>query len=249
MTKLAAELMIAEYGDAYGVPYAIDRCGLIAGPWQMGKTDQGVVALWMAAHYFKRPLSYIGFGGTGKQVRDILHVDDLCDLLLCQLEDPGRWNGRVFNAGGGLGASLSLREMTRALRTDHRQPHRAWLVGGNAPRRRSHLRYGPRAAHRLFRLAPAARCPRDAHRTVRVDARRRGPAAPDPGAGGRGPVGAGGRGPGAGVVTAAAPPPGCAASLARSSSKDYRLGDAAGGAGRTFPWPPAPGPWPPREAH
>lgn len=112
MTKLAAELMIAEYGDAYGVPYTIDRCGLIAGPWQMGKTDQGVAALWMAAHYFKRPLRYIGFGGAGKQVRDILHVDDLCDLLLGQLEDPVRWNGRVFNAGGGRGASLSLREMT-----------------------------------------------------------------------------------------------------------------------------------------
>ncbi len=112
MTKLAAELMITEYGDAYGVPYVIDRCGLIAGPWQMGKTDQGVAAFWMAAHYFKRPLRYIGFGGSGKQVRDVLHVDDLCDLVLCQLEDPGRWNGRVFNAGGGVGASLSLREMT-----------------------------------------------------------------------------------------------------------------------------------------
>ena len=91
MTKLAAELMIAEYGDAYGVPYVIDRCGLIAGPWQMGKTDQGVVALWMAAHYFKRPLSYIGFGGTGKQVRDILHVDDLCDLVAEQIRHFDRY--------------------------------------------------------------------------------------------------------------------------------------------------------------
>ena len=62
MTKLASELMIAEYADAYGLGCAINRCGLIAGPGQMGKTDQGVIALWVAAHYFRRPLSYIGFG-------------------------------------------------------------------------------------------------------------------------------------------------------------------------------------------
>src|ERR1019366_2730783 len=50
MTKLAAELMVAEYGDAYGVRFAIDRCGLLTGPWQMARADQGVVAYWAAAH-------------------------------------------------------------------------------------------------------------------------------------------------------------------------------------------------------
>ncbi len=112
MTKLAAELMIAEYGDAYGLRYAIDRCGLIAGPWQMGKTDQGVAALWMAAHHFRRPLQYIGFGGAGKQVRDVLHVADLCELIELQLRSFERFAGKLFNAGGGLAGSLSLREMT-----------------------------------------------------------------------------------------------------------------------------------------
>jgi len=45
MTKLSAELMVAEYGDAYGIRFVIDRCGLLTGPWQMAKADQGVVAV------------------------------------------------------------------------------------------------------------------------------------------------------------------------------------------------------------
>ena len=79
----------------------IDRCGVIAGPWQMGKVDQGVFTFWMLAHHFGRPLSYIGFGGQGKQVRDLLHVEDLLALLDEQLSDPGRWDGIVANVGGG----------------------------------------------------------------------------------------------------------------------------------------------------
>jgi CDP-paratose 2-epimerase len=112
MTKLASELMITEYADAYGLQTVINRCGLIAGPGQMGKTDQGVIALWAAAHYFRRPLSYIGFGGTGKQVRDIVHVDDLVSLVLDQVRDISRHNGQTFNAGGGAAQSASLRELT-----------------------------------------------------------------------------------------------------------------------------------------
>jgi CDP-paratose 2-epimerase len=112
MSKLAAELMIEEYADAYGVRFIIDRFGLLTGPWQMPKSNQGVLALWMAAHYFRRPLSYIGFGGTGKQVRDFLHVDDLCDLLLDQIRNFPLYLGGRFNAGGGRTNSLSLREAT-----------------------------------------------------------------------------------------------------------------------------------------
>jgi CDP-paratose 2-epimerase len=112
MTKLAAELMIAEYSLAYDFRYAINRCGVIAGPWQMGKIDQGVVTLWVAAHHFRKPLNYIGFGGLGKQVRDLVHVDDLCDLILDQVTSFDRYHGQLFNVGGGRDCSLSLREMT-----------------------------------------------------------------------------------------------------------------------------------------
>ncbi|HEX5822751.1 MAG TPA: NAD-dependent epimerase/dehydratase family protein, partial [Solirubrobacterales bacterium] len=44
-TKLAAELLIAEYADGFGLRAVVDRCGVIAGPWQMGKVDQGVFRL------------------------------------------------------------------------------------------------------------------------------------------------------------------------------------------------------------
>jgi CDP-paratose 2-epimerase len=111
-TKLAAELLIEEYRAALGVPAVIDRCGVIAGPWQMGKVDQGVFTHWMLAHHFRNPLSYIGFGGHGKQVRDLLHVEDLVDLVERQLLDPGAWDGRTVNVGGGRECSLSLLETT-----------------------------------------------------------------------------------------------------------------------------------------
>jgi len=112
MTKLAAELMIEEFADAYGFRYVINRCGVIAGQWQMGKVDQGVVCLWLASHYFGRPLRYIGFGGEGKQVRDILHVDDLAALVARQTGSMNTFHGQTLNVGGGLPFSLSLREMT-----------------------------------------------------------------------------------------------------------------------------------------
>jgi CDP-paratose 2-epimerase len=115
-TKLAAELLIEEYRAGLGVPAVIDRCGVIAGPWQMGKVDQGVFTHWMLAHHFGQPLSYIGFGGGGKQVRDLLHVEDLVDLVERQLLDPGEWDGRTVNVGGGRECSLSLAETTAICR-------------------------------------------------------------------------------------------------------------------------------------
>jgi CDP-paratose 2-epimerase len=115
-TKLAAELLIEEYRDALGVPAVIDRCGVIAGPWQMGKVDQGVFTHWMLAHYFRNPLNYIGFGGHGKQVRDLLHVEDLVDLVERQLVDRAAWDGRTVNVGGGRECSLSLLETTEICR-------------------------------------------------------------------------------------------------------------------------------------
>lgn len=111
-TKLAAELLIEEYRATYGLRAVINRCGVIAGPWQMGKVDQGVFTFWMLAHHFGRPLSYIGFGGEGKQVRDLLHVQDLLELLDEQLAAPARWDGVTANVGGGRQCSLSLLETT-----------------------------------------------------------------------------------------------------------------------------------------
>jgi CDP-paratose 2-epimerase len=112
-TKLSGELLIKEYTEFYNLKAAVTRFGVIAGPRQMGKTDQGVVTLWMAKHYWKGALSYIGYGGMGKQVRDMLHIDDLIDLVDMQIHQIDKFNGKVYNAGGGLGSSASLLEMTK----------------------------------------------------------------------------------------------------------------------------------------
>jgi len=109
-TKLAAELLTTEFGEMFGIPTMINRCGVIAGPWQMGKVDQGVFTHWMLAHLDRKPLSYIGYGGSGKQVRDLLHIDDLIDLVELQLLEPEVWDGQTFNVGGGREVSLSLLE-------------------------------------------------------------------------------------------------------------------------------------------
>ena len=112
-TKLAAEHLIEEYVAAFGLRAVVNRCGVVAGPWQMGRVDQGIVAYWMLAHTFRKPLTYIGFGGSGKQVRDMLHVDDLVGLVGLQLRDPEPWSGVVVNVGGGPERSTSLLELTK----------------------------------------------------------------------------------------------------------------------------------------
>ena len=134
----------------------IDRCGVITGPWQMGKVDQGVFAFWLFHHHFGLPLSYIGYGGAGKQVRDLLHIDDLVELVDEQLGDPEGWAGFVGNVGGGRDNSLSLLETTEICRE---------LTGNEVPiervpeTRRDDVPIFIADCARLFerdRLAPAA---------------------------------------------------------------------------------------------
>lgn len=127
-SKLAAELIVQEYADTYGLRAVIDRCGVIAGPGQFGKVDQGVFTLWVAAHVFGKPLQYKGFGGTGRQVRDLLHPRDLFDLLERQVPATEPGEAGVYNVGGGREVSTSLAELTALCReiTGREVP-----VGGN----------------------------------------------------------------------------------------------------------------------
>jgi len=115
-TKLCAELLIREYVEMYSVRAVVNRCAVLTGPWQMGKVDQGFAVLWVAHHYFGGRLSYMGFGGQGKQVRDLLHVEDLFELIRQQLHDVGKHNGQVYNVGGGRESSVSLLELTHLCR-------------------------------------------------------------------------------------------------------------------------------------
>lgn len=111
-TKLASEILLEEYAQFYNLQAAVTRFSVIAGPRQMGKSDQGIASLWMAKHYFKQPLKYIGFGGSGKQLRDVLHIDDVVALIDYQIHNMQQFTGKVYNAGGGINCSASLLEMS-----------------------------------------------------------------------------------------------------------------------------------------
>ena len=144
-TKLASEIMLQEYSHQYDLPAVIDRCGVVAGPWQLGKQDQGVFTHWLVSHRLNRPLAYIGFGGQGKQVRDLLHIDDLVDLVLLQSRRIAEFRGDVFPAGGSTFSNLSLQEATGLCQaiTGRRLPLSAqpenrpadviWFVTDNGP--------------------------------------------------------------------------------------------------------------------
>jgi CDP-paratose 2-epimerase len=114
LSKVMADLACQEYADAFGVNTVINRFGVLSGPGQFGKTDQGWVAWWAAAFHFGLPLKYIGWGG--KQVRDIVFIEDVCRLVELQMEQMERIRGQVFNLGGGRAGSLSLLEATHLLR-------------------------------------------------------------------------------------------------------------------------------------
>jgi CDP-paratose 2-epimerase len=123
-SKLCCEMLMAEYVAELGQRCLTNRCGILAGPGQMGVASQGIVAFWVLNHVWKRAMRYIGFEGTGKQVRDVLHVDDLADLIVRQIQQPQVWNGSVYNVGGGVANSTSLLELTQLCEqiTDNRVP-------------------------------------------------------------------------------------------------------------------------------
>jgi CDP-paratose 2-epimerase len=111
-SKLSSEELIKEYNYSYKIKYIINRFGVIAGPWQFGKQDQGFISLWVAKHLFKKKLSYIGFGGYGNQIRDVIHVDDACEIIYLQILNFNNKFNNTFNIGGGLKNAVSLKQLT-----------------------------------------------------------------------------------------------------------------------------------------
>lgn len=113
-TKVASETMALEYSHAFGFPIRVNRCGVLAGAGQFGRADQGIFSFWIHSHRARRPLRYIGCGGTGYQVRDCLHPNDVADLVAKQM-DAGSDGDKplVSNVSGGVASSMSLRQLTR----------------------------------------------------------------------------------------------------------------------------------------
>jgi CDP-paratose 2-epimerase len=111
-SKLASEVLACEYAEAFGLPVFINRCGVLAGAGQFGKIDQGIFSFWIHSWRAQRQLKYIGFKGTGFQVRDCLHARDLTPLLVRQMQKPRRDASRIINISGGLKQSASLLELS-----------------------------------------------------------------------------------------------------------------------------------------
>lgn len=107
VSKVSADLWCQEYGEAFNLPIIINRCGCLYGDRQWGKATQGWF-IWMClAAYFKKPIDIIGW--EGKQVRDLLFIDDLCDLVEKQISCIGDfYGGEVFNVGGGFKNAISI---------------------------------------------------------------------------------------------------------------------------------------------
>ena len=110
-SKRASELLALEYGETFGFPVWLNRCGVLAGAGQFGRADQGIFAFWIHAYKQRAPLRYIGFGGDGYQVRDALHPRDLVKVLRQQMRADGT-EPRIVNFGGGAANAMSLAQLT-----------------------------------------------------------------------------------------------------------------------------------------
>jgi CDP-paratose 2-epimerase len=110
-TKLASEVLALEYHYSFGFQVWINRCGVIAGPGQFGKIDQGIFSYWIYQYLLNKPLSYIGFGGTGLQSRDMVHPYDVFKLVYNQMINPVLESPKIINIGGGVGNTRSLAEL------------------------------------------------------------------------------------------------------------------------------------------
>jgi len=111
-SKLASEIIILEYANSFNFPVWINRCGVLAGAGQFGKADQGIFSFWIHSFRERRLLKYIGFDGSGLQVRDALHPKDLTPLLWKQMNNPNAETPKTLNLGGGIENALSLKQLS-----------------------------------------------------------------------------------------------------------------------------------------
>lgn len=116
-TKYSSEKLIEEYNLSNNVKYIINRCGLISGPGQYGKVEQGLISLWMWRHLNKINVTYLGHGGKGDQLRDVLFVEDFCKLILRQLKSFKLFENKLFCIGGGKRNVIKLKELTEMCKT------------------------------------------------------------------------------------------------------------------------------------
>jgi CDP-paratose 2-epimerase len=111
-SKGTADQYVLDYSKNFGLRACVFRMSCIYGTHQYGNEDQGWVAHFMARFIEGRPLTLYG---DGKQVRDVLFVDDLIDAMLLARERIDSLAGQAFNIGGGPSNSVSLLELIAVL--------------------------------------------------------------------------------------------------------------------------------------
>lgn len=111
-SKGAADQYVLDYDRSFGVPTTVLRMSCIYGQRQMGTEDQGWVAHFLIRALRGEPISIFG---DGRQVRDVLQVDDAVEAYLKAWNRMGTTHGRAFNLGGGPGNAISLRQLVAAM--------------------------------------------------------------------------------------------------------------------------------------
>ncbi|HEX2061483.1 MAG TPA: NAD-dependent epimerase/dehydratase family protein [Thermoanaerobaculia bacterium] len=123
-SKGTADQYVRDYARSYGLDTVVFRMSCIYGPHQFGTEDQGWVAHFLIRALNREPITIYG---DGKQVRDILYVEDLVEAFLLASEHIDVCSGRAFNIGGGAENTISLRELLEMIRKfDGRAPRVDW---------------------------------------------------------------------------------------------------------------------------
>ena len=135
-SKVAADVMVQEYGRYFGMKTVCFRGGCLTGPGHSGAELHGFLAYLMRCALTGKP--YTIFGYKGKQVRDNIHSRDLVDAFWCFFENPG--SGEVFNIGGSRHSNCSMleavkiaqeiagREMNLSYQEDNRIGDHIWWI-------------------------------------------------------------------------------------------------------------------------
>ncbi|MEW6171422.1 MAG: GDP-mannose 4,6-dehydratase [Candidatus Omnitrophota bacterium] len=111
-SKGAADQYVRDYSRIYGLKTVVMRQSCIYGPHQFGVEDQGWVAWFTIASVLNKKITIYG---DGKQVRDVLHVDDLFNVWDLAVKKINKIQGEIYNVGGGPKNTMSLLELIEFL--------------------------------------------------------------------------------------------------------------------------------------
>jgi len=113
LSKLVGEMYLREYSLDYGLEYVINRPGTIYGPGQEGSPESGWLAWFIKASKEKLPITIYG---DGKQVRDVLWVEDYVELLIDQIKHWNKYKGGIYSVGGGKRNAVNLLTVLKLLK-------------------------------------------------------------------------------------------------------------------------------------